>query len=429
MHNTQKNIIATIYLKDGMLVAGFKDHTPIGDPEQRITLFNDNGMDKIILYDLSDDDVEHDKNLQIIKKITRIAEIPVYAGGNINSLIDVRKLLYAGCKKVILNSLKKQTPEIAKQGAERFGKERFALSIFNVDVFFKQKDSVEKNISELIVLDPKLAGTIGNVTDMPYIILMGNLSKRQIRDTFLAEETIQGISCSSFVDVDINVMDLKRYLAAQGIQSDHLTTELQWNQLKKNSDGMVPVVVQDYRNNEVLMLAYMNEEAFQMTLAIGKMIYFSRSRQELWIKGLTSGHYQYVKSLRADCDYDTILAKVSQVGAACHTGSRSCFFNKIADTEYLSRNLFAEFEREYNVIKDRKENPKEGSYTNYLFDKGIDQILKKIGGETSSIILATKNEDRDAVKYQLADLVYHMMVLMVEQEITFDEIVEELSLR
>lgn len=112
-----------------------------------------------------------------------------------------------------------------------------------------------------------------------------------------------------------------------------LVPELHWSDFKLNSDGMVPVIVQDYRTDEVLMLAYMNEEAFNTTLRIGKMTYYSRSRNELWTKGLTSGHIQYVKSLTADCDYDTILAKVSQVGAACHTGKRTCFFNKIVQTE------------------------------------------------------------------------------------------------
>ncbi len=429
MNYTHKDIIATIFLKKGMLVKGFKDHTPVCDPVRQIKSFNDNGMDKIILYDLSDDPAEHDQNLQVLKKIIQIAEIPVYAGGNINSFDDVRKLIYAGCRKVILNSLKEKTPEIAKEGASRFGQNRFALSIFNVDMFFKQKDSVQQMISELVVLDPKLAGTIGNVTDMPYSILMPDLTPEQIRDTLASEDTIRGISCLYFNEPGADITGLKKYLGQQGIRTDHLEAELKWEDLKLNSDGLIPVVVQDYKTNDVLMLAYMNEEAFSTTLAIGKMTYYSRSRRELWIKGLTSGHYQYVKSLRADCDYDTILAKVSQVGAACHTGSRSCFFNKISDAEYTERNLFDEFEREYKVIRDRKINPKEGSYTNYLFDEGIDKMLKKIGGETNSIILAAKNNDRDDLKYQISDFIYHLMVLMVEKNISIEDVLEELSLR
>ena len=122
----------------------------------------------------------------------------------------------------------------------------------------------------------------------------------------------------------------------------------------------------------------MNEEAYRKTLETGRMTYYSRSRDELWIKGETSGHYQYVKSLTADCDMDTILAKVKQIGAACHTGSHSCFFNEIAAKEYHEKNPQKVLDKVYEVIADRKEHPKEGSYTNYLFDKGLDKILKKM---------------------------------------------------
>ena len=178
------------------------------------------------------------------------------------------------------------------------------------------------------------------------------------------------------------------------------------------------------------MLAYMNEEAFNMTMRIGKMTYYSRSRQELWIKGMTSGHTQYVKSLTADCDYDTILAKVSQVGGiACHTGAPNCFFNEIVKKEYIERNPLKVFESVYEVIADRKEHPKEGSYTNYLFDKGIDKILKKVGEEATEIVIAAKNPDNEEVKYEISDFLYHMMVLMVEKGLTWEDITRELAQR
>ena len=182
------------------------------------------------------------------------------------------------------------------------------------------------------------------------------------------------------------IMQVKRSLKEDGIEVNTFDSKLKYSDLKKNSDGMVPVIVQDYRNNEVLMLAYMNEEAFNKTVETGIMTYFSRSRQELWIKGLTSGHYQYVKELIADCDNDTLLAKVEQIGAACHTGNRSCFFNEMLKHEYEEKNAYAVLKNLYDVIVDRKIHPKEGSYTNYLFDKGIDKILKKCGEEATEIV-------------------------------------------
>jgi phosphoribosyl-ATP pyrophosphohydrolase/phosphoribosyl-AMP cyclohydrolase len=160
------------------------------------------------------------------------------------------------------------------------------------------------------------------------------------------------------------------------------------------------------------------------------MNYYSRSRQEQWLKGDTSGHYQYVKSLTADCDLDTILAKVSQIGAACHTGNRSCFFNEIARKEVTApENPMKVFQDVYDVICDRKVHPKEGSYTNYLFEKGLDKILKKVGEEATEIVIAAKNPNPNEVKYEISDFLYHMMVLMAEKGLTWEEITEELANR
>ena len=171
-------------------------------------------------------------------------------------------------------------------------------------------------------------------------------------------------------------------------------------------------------------------EGFDTTIRIGKMTYYSRSRQELWTKGMTSGHIQYLKSLTADCDYDTILAKVSQVGGiACHTGNPTCFFNDIVKKEYSEKNPLKIFEDVYDIILDRKAHPKEGSYTNYLFDKGIDKILKKVGEEATEIVIAAKNPDNEEIKYEISDFLYHVMVLMAEKGVTWEDITGELSQR
>ena len=141
------------------------------------------------------------------------------------------------------------------------------------------------------------------------------------------------------------------------------------------------------------------------------------------------GHYQYVKALSIDCDKDTILAKVSQIGAACHTGKRSCFYTDLVKEEYKEKNPLEVFENEYNIILDRKLHPKEGSYTNYLFDKGIDKILKKVGEEATEIVIAAKNPDPEEIKYEISDFLYHAMVLMVEKGVTWEEITNELARR
>ena len=218
-------------------------------------------------------------------------------------------------------------------------------------------------------------------------------------------------------------------LKEEGVNTIVFESAMSFDQFKKNSDGMIPVVVQDYKTDKVLMVASMNEEAFNLTIKTGKMTYFSRSRNEIWVKGVTSGHFQYVKELSMDCDLDTMLAKVYQVGVPCHTGADTCFFNTLVKKEYDESNPMRVFEDVYNVILDRKKNPKEGSYTNYLFDKGIDKILKKVGEEATEIVIAAKNPDPQEVKYEISDFLYHVMVLMVEMGISLNEIKDELAKR
>lgn len=287
---------------------------------------------------------------------------------------------------------------------------------------------MQEHFHELLVLNTGVLNAIENITDVPYVVYFEECDYEKIIET-LKRENVRGIAGSFINDPETDIMEMKSQLSAGGIKMDNFEPALKWADLKKNSDGMVPVIVQDYRTDEVLMLAYMNEEAFETTINIGKMTYYSRSRQELWIKGMTSGHIQYVKSLTADCDYDTILAKVSQIGAACHTGNVSCFFNEIVKKEYMEKNPLKVLEDVYAIILDRKANPKEGSYTNYLFDKGLDKILKKIGEEASEIIIAAKNPDPEDTKYEISDFMYHMMVLMAEKGVTWEEITQELSQR
>ena len=195
--------------------------------------------------------------------------------------------------------------------------------------------------------------------------------------------------------------------------------------IKFNGHGLVPCVVQDVYTREVLMLAYMNEESIKKTLETGETWFFSRSRNELWNKGATSGHKQTLKKLSYDCDGDTLLAEVEQIGAACHTGAKSCFYT----TMFESEEKVFEIGKLFDLIKERKETPVEGSYTNYLFDKGIDKILKKVGEECAEVIIAAKNPDLTELQYELSDLVYHSMVLMVERGLELKDIAEELKKR
>ena len=421
-----KNIVATIYLKDGKAIKARDNYEEYPDVIELAKLYNDSGIDKIMIFDLSRTDEEHERNIQVILNINRNIEIKVCAGGNINRMEDIKKFIYAGCLQVIVNGSKPESMALAAEASRRFGKDRILVSVTNVDFIFKHQDEMADTFHEVLILNKAVLDAVEGMTDVPHVVYLNDADYDEIL-SILSRKNVRGIAGSLINNPKTDIMEMKSQLSASGIKMDNFEPALKWSDLKKNSDGMVPVIVQDYRTDEVLMLAYMNEEAFDTTINIGKMTYYSRSRNELWTKGLTSGHIQYVKSLTADCDYDTILAKVSQIGAACHTGSYSCFFQQILQKEYNDTNPLKVFENVYAVIADRKIHPKDGSYTNYLFDKGIDKILKKLGEEATEIVIAAKNPNVNEIKYEICDFLYHMMVLMVEKGVTWEEIMAELA--
>ncbi len=198
--------------------------------------------------------------------------------------------------------------------------------------------------------------------------------------------------------------------------------------------GLIPAIAQDYVTKEVLMLAYMNEEALNKTIETGNVHYYSRSRKALWQKGETSGHFQCVREVKYDCDGDCILLLVEQTGAACHTGEKSCFFRSINKHDSISFNIKGAEQKDAlkyvsGVIKHRKDNPKEGSYTNYLFDKGVDKMLKKVGEENAEVIIAVKNQNKREITSEIADLMYHLSVAMAYSGVEWDDIYNELESR
>jgi phosphoribosyl-AMP cyclohydrolase / phosphoribosyl-ATP pyrophosphohydrolase len=221
------------------------------------------------------------------------------------------------------------------------------------------------------------------------------------------------------------------------IGSTALIEQIAWS-----AEGLVPAVVQDAISKEVLMLAYMNKESLRKSLESGQTWFWSRSRNELWNKGATSGHTQQIVSLHYDCDGDTLLVKVRQMGPACHTGAYSCFYREAeveeqpqkqqqdpSATQQAADDRFGPLSRLETTIAQRQAERPEGAYTTYLFDKGVDKILKKVGEETAEVIIAAKNRDQNELRCEAADLIFHLMVLLREQDIPFDGVLQELEFR
>lgn len=425
--NNYKRLIPCIFIQQGKAVKGFDNNEVLSENVVELAKkYSESGADELVVFDLSKNDEDHENAIDLMKKMNRIIRIPMIAGGNIKRQEDAKKILYAGAKRVILNLSKPAGVEMIEEISKRFGKEKLAVSLNDFDALFKQQELIEQYASEILFMHCPDLDSVVNVTNLPTVILTDAMEKQELF-RILKCSGIKGVSGKFVSQPTLDLAAFKAECSEEDIKMTSFESRMEFSEFKLNADGLVPVIVQNYKTGEVLMLAYMDQDAYEHTLKTGKMTYYSRSRKERWVKGETSGHYQYVRSLTLDCDNDTILAKVDQVGAACHTGSPTCFFQPLVGADYDEKNPLQVFESVYDTIVDRKNNPKEGSYTNYLFDKGIDKILKKVGEEATELVIAAKNPNPEEIKYELSDFLYHAMVLMVERGVTWEDIVKELA--
>lgn len=399
----------------------------------RAYTYSNEGADEVAFMDMKAVFGNNDANIEKIKSISKKAEVPLVVYGGVKRMEDVKKMLYAGAELVYIGQAAKDDINFVKEMSDRFGREKIGVAISLSDSNIKEFALECKKMgagSIWFVGEPagneRIIKDIKNAINIPIMIDINESNIDKAIELVKATETDAILYTGSD---RINCMEWKYSMKQAGIPVNTFESALPFSEFKLNADGLIPCIVQDFKTNEVLMMAYMNEESYNKTLETGKMTYFSRSRNKLWVKGEESTHFQFVKELIIDCDKDTILAKVSQIGVACHTGNPTCFFTPLASKEYNNTNPLTVFNDVYNTIVDRKKHPKEGSYTNYLFDKGIDKILKKVGEECTEIVIAAKNPDPEEIKYEISDFLYHCMVLMVERGVTWDDIMKELDNR
>lgn len=366
-----------------------------------VSAYDVSGADGICICNFTKEDDEKEAFLRVLREVSALTDLPLYFGGSVNRLEDVKKLFYAGADKVVISTKALASESLIGEAQTKIGAERVLLLNENGELFVSGRKPEEE------------------------CFLSCNYSGEKLAEV-LKQERVAGVVMKA--SEGENFFAIKQMLSEQGIATSVWMPFLDFAELKKNDRGLVPVVVQDYKTNEVLMLAYMNEEAYNCTIHTGKMTYYSRSRDCLWVKGETSGHFQYVKALSVDCDEDTLLAKVKQIGAACHTGQPTCFYRDLVKTGWKQENDNVLMQL-YATVMDRKLHPKEGSYTNYLFDKGIDKILKKCGEEATEIVIAAKNPDQSELRYEIADFLYHVTVLMAECGLDWRAVFSELANR
>lgn len=417
--------------------------------EETARYYDNCGADELYYYDAPSFEEGQEEDIRTMQTICRGADIPLNVCAKVKRFEDVKKMIYAGAKRVFVKTEGQDNLDAAREASDRFGADRICLWL-EMDEFKDMEDCLRR--ARKAVEEEGFGGIVlaGDFMDSVYVQTADFLKVKLNVPVFILAETSDAAVAADLLRMSMasgmiiaaktqdsgsgagnrpDFMEIKQELKAKKLPVNTFETAISFEDFKLNSDGMIPVITQDYKTGEVLMLAYMTKESFEKTITTGKMTYYSRSRQELWTKGDTSGHYQYVKALMLDCDNDTILAKVAQIGAACHTGNRTCFFKELVRKEYDDRNPLAVFEDVFATILDRKEHPKEGSYTNYLFDKGIDKILKKVGEEATEIVIASKNPDAEELKYEICDFLYHMMVLMADRGVTWKEITDELAQR
>lgn len=384
------------------------------------------GTDAVFLMDDDAAPMDEEKIIKLIKAVHAQSDLIVMVKRPYKRLEDVKKIIYAGNTRVVIDMAVNEENALMREAVERFGKDNVYAWSPMLDKTLA--NAVKANGVVGCVIQNAEAVEIAEKQGLTSIVLKNTQDVKELSEV-LKLNGCCGVASEAVYEQDCDVMGIKYSLKNMGVSTNCFESAIDFSEFKLNSDGLIPVIVQEYKTGKILMLAYMNEESYNETIRSGRMTYWSRSRQELWKKGDTSGHYQYVKSMDIDCDKDTILAKVAQIGAACHTGNESCFFTNLVSKSYEDVNPMTIFEQVMETIMERKEHPKEGSYTTYLFEKGIDKILKKVGEEATEIVIAAKNPDSDELKYEICDFLYHMMVLMAERDVNWKEITKELASR
>lgn len=454
-------VIPCLDIQNGRVVKGihFKDMKDAGDPIECIERYCAEGADEIWLLDISASTEGRKTNLDMVKAAAAHCTVPLCVGGGVKSLDDADAVMAAGASKVGVGSAALHNDEVVRRVSYKYG---VNATTALVDVFknaqgeYEVMDAGQKpsgkqlkpwirqleawGAGEILLTtmqdgartgyDLEATRIAAQASSLPVIASGGAGELAHFADAVTKAGAKGVLAAGVFHSGALTISQVKDYLEAQGIPVLH-KDEIDLDAIKFDEKGLVPAIAQDAQTGTVLMLAYMNRESLTLTLRTKLATYFSRSRQELWVKGATSGHYQHVREVRYDCDGDAILLKVDQQGAACHTGNYSCFFNPLLTLPggRSSSMGMRIIQSVYDQVLDRKAHPKEGSYTNMLLNKGVDKIGKKVVEEAAEVLIAAKNHSREEVSFEVADLMYHLTVLLADQGMCWDDIYAELENR
>lgn len=414
-----KRLIPCIFIYNGKAVKWFHDKEIVAENVVELAQYYSNqGADELLVFDLSDSDEEHTESIELIQRINRVIPIPMIAGGNIKRLEDVKRILYTGVKRVMLNFSKLDMFALAQEAANRFGKEKIAVSLNDFDALFKQQQLIEQYSSELIFMHRLDLNSVMNLTNIPCIIVTDTVREEELFN-ILRCSGVKGLSGRFVSDVEMDFSAFKDKCAERDIKITSFESLMDFSEFHADANGIISVITQNYKTGEILSVRKMDREAFETTVKTGKMTYYCADTDSM-----ESKQYQYVKSMTVNETRDTLLAKID-----FREKTETHFAQSLIGSDESEKNPLQIFEYVYQTILNRKQNPKEDSYTTYLFEKGIDKILKKIGEEATEIVIAAKNPSKDELKSEFVDFLYHAMVLMVERDVTWDELTEEMAKR
>ncbi|MGI6090183.1 MAG: bifunctional phosphoribosyl-AMP cyclohydrolase/phosphoribosyl-ATP diphosphatase HisIE [Saccharofermentanales bacterium] len=447
-----KSIYACMDIKDGKVVKGvkFADIQEISDdPVALAQKYGQDGADYLVFYDIGatvdNKDIFYDKIAEILK----VVNIPVVVGGGIRTLSDCDRLYDLGVRHFSINSAAIRNPALLQEVSAKYGSDNLILSVdvkkvgaaYHVflgagkeDTGLDAKKWIEKGVAlgaGTVVINSIDTDGVKEGYDLAMleiltedvncnVVASGGAGKiEDFLEVFRKNKKVTGALAASIFHYDlVSIKEIKEAMVTM--------IDIDIDNLKFDERGLIPAIVVDAQNNNTLMLAYMNRESLALSIEKRLTHFYSRSRQSLWLKGETSGNYQHIVKIVADCDLDTLLVYVNKDGPACHTGEESCFFNIVYQDAEKKDAAFS-LAKLYDLILGRKENPGEKSYTSYLFREGRDKILKKVGEESTEVVIAAKGDDKGETIYELADLLYHSLVLMADMDIQITDILAELA--
>lgn len=446
-----KSIFACMDIKDGKVVKGvkFEDINVVSDdPVLLAQKYEKDGADYLVFYDIGatvdNKEIFYDK----IEKILKSVNIPLVVGGGIRTLADCDRLYALGVRHFSINSAAVKNPGLLKEVSDKYGSDSLILSVdakkvgdkYHVflgagkeDTGLDAREWIQKAVAlgaGTVVINSidtdgmkegydlqMLADLSENVTCG--IVASGGAGKAEdFVEVFQKNKKVTGALAASVFHYNlVSIKEIKMKLEK--------TTGIDIDSLKYDERGLIPAIVVDADKGAVLMLAYMNKESLALSMEKNLTHFYSRSRQALWLKGEKSGNYQHIRKIVADCDQDALLIYVDKDGPACHTGAESCFFNTVYENAEKGEGF--SLGNLYNLILDRKANPGEKSYTSYLFREGRDKILKKVGEESTEVVIAAKGNNKKETIYEMADLLYHNLVLMADMGIEITDVLNELK--